>query len=71
MCEQIRRVASNEVLFEGETLRQYVVEIVDHKVVNYYSFKDELPFTEWLGGKIELRKNSDGVLLAFLNNKLL
>jgi hypothetical protein len=71
MCEQIRRVASNEITVEGKILRQYVVEIVNHRVVNYYRLEDELPLTEWLGGKIELRKNADGFLQAFLNNKIL
>ena len=71
MEKQIRRVASNEITIEGETLRQYVVEIVDHRVVDYYSFQEELPFTEWLAGKIELRKDKNGFLQAFLNNKLL
>ena len=71
MEKQIRRVASNEIVVEGKTLRQYVVEIVDHQVVDYYSFKEELPFTEWLQGKIELRKDENGFLQAYLNNKLL
>ena len=71
MEKQIRRVASNEITIEGETLRQYVVEIVDHRVVDYYSFQEELPFTEWLEGKIELRKDENGFLQAYLNNKLL
>lgn len=71
MEKQIRRVASNEITIEGKTLRQYVVEIVDHRVVDYYSFQEELPFTEWLAGKIELRKDKNGFLQAFLNNKLL
>jgi len=71
MEKQIRRVASNEITIEGKTLRQYVVEIVDHRVVDYYSFQEELPFTEWLAGKIELRKDINGFLQAFLNNKLL
>ena len=71
MEKLIRRVASNEITVEGKTLRQYVVEIVDHRVVDYYSFQEELPFTEWLAGKIELRKDKNGFLQAFLNNKLL
>ena len=71
MEKLIRRVASNEITVEGKTLRQYVVEIVDHRVVDYYSFQEELPFTEWLAGKIELRKDENGFLQAYLNNKLL
>jgi hypothetical protein len=71
MEKLIRRVASNEITVEGKTLRQYVVEIVDHRVVDYYCFQEELPFTEWLEGKIELRKDENGFLQAYLNNKLL
>ena len=71
MGEEIRRVASNEIMIDGKILRQYVVEIIDHKVVNFYSFQDELPLTEWFGGQIELRKNPDGFLQAFFNNKIL
>ena len=54
MSDRVRRVAANEVAVEGKIFRQCVVELLDGRVKNYYTFVDELPFTEWLGGRIEI-----------------
>lgn len=48
-----------------------VVEICEGRVVNYYTFSDELPMTEWLGGRIEIKKNVDGSLSAYWQGTLL
>ena len=51
---QIRRVAANEVKVGDDVLPQAVVELEGGKVVRYYSFTEELPHTEWLGGTISI-----------------
>ncbi len=67
----MRRVGAHYIKKGETTLSQGVVEIEDGRVVNYYTFTEELPMTEWLGGTIELRYTEDGILQAFINNKLI
>ena len=67
----MRRVGAHYIKKGETTLSQGVVEIEDGRVVNYYTFTEELPMTEWLGGTIELRYTEDGILQAFRNNKLI
>ena len=70
--EGIRRVAAHEVDVCGkETLSMAVVEISEGRVANYYTFSDELPMTEWLGGRIEIKKNEDVSLSAYWQGTLL
>lgn len=69
--EELRRVAAHEVIIDEEELIQAVVEIEEGRVVNYYEFRDELPLTEWLGGKIEIKRDDEGILRAYQNNKVL
>lgn len=54
------RMASNDVTLDGAQLGLYVVE-ADQKgrVEAYYPLGEELPFTEWTPGPIELF--TDGV----------
>lgn len=59
-----RRVAAHRVEVNGRTLNRCVVEIEDGRVVNYYTFTDELPLTEWLGGTIKIIHNEDAILVA-------
>lgn len=59
-----RRVAAHRVEVNGRTLNRCVVEIEDGRVVNYYTFTDELPLTEWLGGTIKIIYNEDAILVA-------
>lgn len=66
-----RRVAAHIVVIRGEELKQCVVEIMDGKVVNYFTFKDELPLTEWLGGRIDVITDEDGRQVAFWNETML
>ena len=63
-----RRVAAHQVLVSKKVLSQAVVELDDGKVVNYYTFEDELPLTEWLGGTIKL-VDTDGGLVAYWNGQ--
>ena len=69
--EELRRVAAHEVIIAEDKLIQAVVEIEEGRVVNYYEFRDELPLTEWLGEKIEIKRDDEGILRAYQNNKVL
>ena len=67
---ELRRCGAHEVMLpEGEILCQAVVEIEEGRVVNYYEFRDELPMTEWLGGRIEVRRDEEGILRAWWQGK--
>lgn len=64
-----RRIAANRVVVNGHELRQCIVEIKDGIVVNHYPFSDELPFTEWLGGVIEIMPDDKGNPVALWNGR--
>lgn len=66
-----RRVASNCMRVDGRELKRCVIELDDSVVVNYYTFTDELPLTEWLGGTIEVERDEKGLLRAVWNGKRL
>lgn len=52
----MRRVAASRIYFNTNEFRtNYVVELIDHFVVNYYPLQGEIPITEWLGGTIIIR----------------
>lgn len=71
MKEDIRRVAAHEVDVCGnEVLEMAVVEILKGRVVNYYTFTDELPMTEWLGGRIEIRREGERLSAYWKGRKL-
>lgn len=62
----LRRCGAHEVILPaGDMLCQAVVEIEEGRVVNYYEFHDELPMTEWLGGRIEVQRDEEGILRAW------
>lgn len=47
----MRRIAVNRLhLKDGRILPNQVIELEDGKIVAFYSLKEEIPFTEWLGG---------------------
>lgn len=66
-----RRVAAHRVEFNGKTMERCVVEIEDGRVVNYYTFTDELPLTEWLGGTITITRTDDCILSASWRGQVL
>lgn len=67
-----RRCGAHEIMLpQGDLLCQAVVEIEEGRVVNYYEFRDELPMTEWLGGKIEVKHDEEGILRAYHGSKIL
>ena len=59
-----RRIAANRVLVDGKELKQCVVELYAQGfVTSYYTFIHELPFTEWRGGTLRLRRDDAGRLV--------
>lgn len=71
MSQTFRRIGANRIVDDERVLKQAVVEITRGRVTNYYTFKDELPATEWLGGTIRLRQDTNGVLRAYSNDTVL
>ena len=65
MSAAFRRVGAHRVIDKDQVLRQAVVEISHGHVVSYYPFVDELPVTEWLGGTIQLCRDTRGALRAY------
>jgi len=69
--EKRRRVAANEVVIGDRRLKQCVVEISSGMVTDYYTFEEEQPYTEWLGGTIILVRDKENSLRAFKNGNLI
>ena len=64
--EEVRRCGAHEIVVEDKmTLVRAVVEIFADKVVNCYEFRNELPMTEWLGGRIDIKRDEEGILRAY------
>lgn len=59
-----RRVAAHRVKTCDEELRMCIVEISDGIVTDYYTFDEEQPFTEWIGGTIDIVTDETGVRFA-------
>ena len=67
-----RKVAVNRVIKGDISINRCIVEIENGFVVDYYHFDDEQPFTEWLGGTIEIiTSNNDNSLRAIRNGEVL
>lgn len=66
-----RRIAANRVIIDDRQLVQYVVEIENGIVTNYYPLTEEQPFTEWLGGIILLTKDANGIIRASKDGKFI
>ena len=68
----MRRCGAHQVILpDGSILQQAVVEIQEGRVVNYFEFREELPMTEWLGGKIRVERDEEGTLRALWNGKVI
>lgn len=81
----MRKIAVHELIVEDDALHDRVeeveakphdmemavIEISDGIVTDYYPFTDEQPQTEWIGGTVILRRNKQGLIQAFKNNRLL
>lgn len=54
------RKAYNRVTYNGKEYRQAIVERDDEgNIINVYEFTEEEPFTEWIGGTIEIQSHKD------------
>ena len=60
----MRRVGVHRLLTEGRIIKMALVEIDHGAVVHWNTFTDEQPFTEWLGGTMEVVTDSKGVSRA-------
>lgn len=63
LLEGTGRFAANRLIIHEKTIINGVVEIEDGIVKSYYQLSEELPFTEWIGGTIELSEEK-GCLIA-------
>lgn len=67
-----RLVAANRVITaDGREMKQGVVELDGERVVNVSALLDERPFTEWLGGTINLQYSADEQLRAYKDGEML
>lgn len=72
VVRKTRRCGAHELVTEDNVvLVRAVVEIVADRVVDYYEFRDELPMTEWLGGRIDIKKDEKGVPRAYYQGRWL
>ncbi|MCI6235170.1 MAG: hypothetical protein MR627_08765 [Prevotella sp.] len=68
----MRRIGANDVITpDGEILSPAVVEIDNGMVKLWYRLDMEMPFTEWIGGTIELQADNNGNIMAIKNNRIL
>lgn len=63
-----RKVAVNRVIKGDVSINRCIVEIENGFVVDYYHFDDEQPFTEWLGGTLEIITSNNGNSLRAIRN---
>lgn len=64
-----RRVAANTIVTPREEIDQGYVELCNGCVVGYGHFDREMAFTEWLGGRIDIKVAFDGSLRAYKEGK--
>ena len=65
-------VAANRVITaEGREIKPGVVELDGERVVNVVALLGERPFTEWLGGTINLQYSADEQLRAYKDGEML
>ncbi|MCI1519617.1 MAG: hypothetical protein LKH53_09240 [Prevotella sp.] len=69
MERNIHRYAAYEVTVEGQTFHRTYVEVREGRVVGYGELLEEMAFTEWLGGAIEVKTDERGVLCAYCKNR--
>ena len=65
-------VAANRVITaDGREIKPGVVGLVGERVVNVVALLGERPFTEWLGGTINLQYSADEQLRAYKDGEML
>lgn len=68
---RVRRVAAHEVIWLSEAVAMAVVEVADGVAMRCYPLDGEQPFTEWLGGVIEVRADGEGILRAYKDDNII
>lgn len=59
----IHKYGVNRVIMDGVQYLQCIVTIKDDEIIDFRTFTEEQPFTEWVGGTIEIiRKNNKMVI---------
>lgn len=59
----IHQYGVNRVIMDGVQYLQCIVTIKDDEIIDFRIFTEEQPFTEWVGGTIEIiRKNNKMVI---------
>jgi uncharacterized protein YhfF len=63
MFFMIHQYGVNRVIMDGVQYLQCIVTIKDDEIIDFRTFTEEQPFTEWVGGTIEIiRKNNKMVI---------
>lgn len=59
----IHQYGVNRVIMDGVQYLKCIVTIKDDEIIDFRTFTEEQPFTEWVGGTIEIiRKNNKMVI---------
>lgn len=67
-----RIVAANRVIdADGDEMKPGVVELEGKYVSSVYPLFGEHPFTEWLGGTINIKRSADGRLQAYKDGEVI
>ncbi|WP_293526187.1 hypothetical protein [Prevotella sp.] len=67
-----RIVAANRVIdADGDEMKPGVVELEGKYVSCVYPLFGERPFTEWLGGTINIKRSADGRLQAYKDGEVI
>lgn len=67
-----RIVAANRVIdADGDEMKPGVVELEGMYVSSVYPLFGERPFTEWLGGTINIKRSADGRLQAYKDGEVI
>ncbi|MBQ5606633.1 MAG: hypothetical protein IIU87_05415 [Prevotella sp.] len=66
-----RRVAVNRLIVNDETFVNCIVEICDGVIFDYFTFDEEQPFTEWIGGTWNVVKDAEGKMRAIRDGIML
>lgn len=54
------RKAYNRIIYNGKIYQQAIVERNDNgEILRVYEFTAEEPFTEWIGGTLEIESQND------------
>lgn len=66
-----RRVAVNRLIVNDEIFVNCIVEICDGVIYDYFTFDEEQPFTEWVGGTWNVVKDAEGKMRAIRDGIML